>query len=185
MSNSIKLHSGVLFDPLNPDPALITIEDVAYGLAGQFRYGGHSRMTVAQHAVLGSEMFGHTREALVFLHHDDSEGLGLLDIPSPIKKGMVKYGKAEATLQHAVGQKFGIELNEFQSPSIHSVDKRMGQTERFHIFGSRNSDAILLPISLFPLWSPEEAEKKYLERHHLLTSPQTFTTGKKNECKEL
>jgi hypothetical protein len=45
--------SGRKFFPLEPKPDQICIEDIAYGLAGKYRFGGQSpvRYTVAQHSV--------------------------------------------------------------------------------------------------------------------------------------
>jgi len=48
--------SGIFFDPTNPDPAKIRVEDVAHGLAAIPRFGGHTAQpySVAQHSVLVS-----------------------------------------------------------------------------------------------------------------------------------
>lgn len=75
------------FDLLNPDPALIDIIDIAYGLSNECRFGGQCEFyCVAQHSVLVAEVLNvvaekHTYEGLM---HDATEAY-LKDIPHPLK----------------------------------------------------------------------------------------------------
>lgn len=172
----ILLHSGRLFNPLSPDPSLITIEDIAYGLAGQFRFSGHSRYTVAQHCVLGSEYLSEGPFSLPFLLHDADEGLGLPDIARPVKHdpSFAFYRKAGEVLHRAIEKRFGVDLS---SPEIKFVDTALGNTEKVQLMGKKGYNGEdFLPIEI-EVWSPEKAEQEFLQRFHLLSSPKQFTTG--------
>lgn len=174
----IRLHSGAMFNPLAPEPELITIEDIAYGVAGQFRFAGHSRYTVGQHSVLGSEFLGSGPEALAFLLHDSDEGLGLPDLARPVKYDprFQFYRDAGAGLHVAVGKKFGVDFAAHEK-QIKFIDDAMLRTEQHQLSGRKlRSGEVALPIKI-EVWSPERAEKEFLQRFHLLTSPSTFTTG--------
>lgn len=86
----IETYSGAFVNTLRPDPATISIEDIAHALSQTCRFGGHCLgfYTVAEHAVLVSMRLERKREPLevIFagLHHDDSEAY-LGDIPRPMK----------------------------------------------------------------------------------------------------
>lgn len=165
VSGEIRLHSGELFNPIKPNLDKITIQDIAYGLAGQFRFGGHTRYTVAQHSVLGSQMIQEPKESLAFLLHDGAEGLGLLDLPSPIKKspGLEIYSLIEERLLKGISKKFGVS---FTSSKLKEVDTKMFRTERSVLFGIEDSDIFDLDIEV---WSPKKAEREFLKRFYLLT----------------
>lgn len=86
----IETRAGLFVDTANPDPATITVEDIAHALAHTCRYGGHCQQfySVAEHALLVSrrlEQQGYgTTIVLAGLHHDDAEAY-LGDIPRPMK----------------------------------------------------------------------------------------------------
>lgn len=164
----IALQSGVLFDPLSPDPDLITIEDVAYGLAGQFRFAGHTRLTVAQHSVVAS-LEVDKRYALDALFHDASEGLGLLDFSRPLKHHLLGevYRVAEFHLMSVLAYKFG-----FHWPvpeAVKQIDDALCITEARDLLGR-------IPLTGEPVlerkivcWPPSGAEKIFLYRYRELT----------------
>src|SRR5665213_18990 len=70
MDGWIMTVSGKALYPLNPRPEDICIEDIAFGLAGEYRFANQcrSRYTVAQHCVLGSSLCERP-VALPFLFH--------------------------------------------------------------------------------------------------------------------
>lgn len=174
----IRLRSGRMFDPLNPDPKQITIEDIAYGLAGQFRYAGHSRFTVAQHSVLGARYLGNDPAALPFLLHDAEEGLGLPDLSRPVKHDprFSFYVNSGYILQDAIWFRFNIRMSD-HAAQVKFIDDAMLRTEQAQLFGRiPRPDEVILPIKI-EVWSPERAEEEFLQTYHLLTSPSTFTTG--------
>jgi len=169
------------FWPLDPRPQDIDVRDIAYSLAGQYRYVGYSRLTVAQHCVVGSYFidpavvaicFQDNRLRLTFLFHDADEALGLPDLARPVKhdrrlKAYVKFGE---NLQKCVSKKFDL-LYPFP-PIIHEIDNAMFRTEQKILFGRelRKGERLLnLTIDQSRLWPPDEAEHRFLARYEELT----------------
>lgn len=175
----ICLQSGVLFDPLSPNPDLLTVEDVAYGLAGQFRFAGHTRLTVAQHSVMASWEVEepHAYDAL---WHDASEGLGLLDFSRPLKHHLMsdEYRAAESRLMGVLSHKFN--FNWPLPEAVKKIDDALCVMEARDLLGRipREGDPILpdwnsqVPCNwsdgLF-CWSPQWAQKEFLKRYRELT----------------
>jgi hypothetical protein len=58
MSSVILTSTGKWFDVLNPDPALIDLQDIAGALSNLCRYGGHCDRfySVAEHSILVSRL---------------------------------------------------------------------------------------------------------------------------------
>lgn len=164
--NGILLHSGVVFDVFNPKIEDIQYTDIAHGLSNMCRYGGHSPKfySVAQHSVLCSLQPGTPQEQFDLLGHDSSEGLGLLDLPTPIKRQMPEYMRIEDNLMKLVAEKlnFSFPLTE----NTHKVDRYLLEFEYKHFFEE--------PDANFVFWTPEEAEKKFLERYHELKAHINF-----------
>lgn len=111
-TGTLRTFTGRLYQPLNIDPALIDIRDIAHALAQTCRFAGHTRMffSVAQHSVLVSRRAGaiDDQAALWGLLHDASEAY-LVDVPSPLKETVVftPYRDAERVLQTAIFEVFG------------------------------------------------------------------------------
>jgi hypothetical protein len=102
--------SGKVFYPMCPDPSLIDLHDVAHSLSMQCRFAGHVRwhFSVAQHSVLVSKHVP-PEMARWGLLHDVTEAY-LVDLPQPVKGCLPEYAAAEARLERAVAERFGLEL---------------------------------------------------------------------------
>jgi len=89
VGSGIQVNSGGIFDPLNPDPAGILIEDVAHALARQSRFLGHGdgSYSVAEHCVHVSRAC-EPEDALWGLLHDATEAY-LGDLPTPLKQSEI------------------------------------------------------------------------------------------------
>lgn len=100
--------SGKVFYPLAPDPKLIDLDDIAHALSMQCRFAGHVKwhFSVAQHSVLVAKHV-HPDSAAWGLLHDATEAY-LVDLPRPVKSVMPDYKEAEARLQLAVAERFGL-----------------------------------------------------------------------------
>jgi len=114
-SGTILLHSGLEFNPLWPTPDSFTIEDFAHGIHNQHRFGGHTIVDyyVAQHSIIMARWFlkrNMIREAKEALVHEGSEGLGLGDMPTPIKylPEMEAYRVLCKNVDYAVRRKVGL-----------------------------------------------------------------------------
>lgn len=101
------------FWPLDAKPEHVDIRDIAHALSNLCRYAGHTRhfYSVAQHSVHVSEVlqargFG-VDVQLAGLLHDATEAY-LVDLPSPVKKFLPEYVKAEERLWEVIKQHFGL-----------------------------------------------------------------------------
>lgn len=138
----MQTYTGKRFDPLNPDPTLIDIEDIAHALSNICRFGGHSSRfySVAEHSVL-------VGEALWNLHHDADLALaGLLhdaaeaylgDVPRPLKyrPEFEAYRQAEYKLELHVIDRFDLKRG-FGDPEIKRVDNAILADEAREFMGN-------------------------------------------------
>ena len=172
--------SGRRFNPFDPDPEQIDIEDIANALSNLCRFGGHCRpfISIAQHschvADLVAERGGNQETVLWALLHDASEAY-LGDLPHPIKHrselGRL-YSTFEAPLQEAILRRFGLPVE--APPLVKPADRALLATERrtvakvaWHwpeLEGFEPLDLELEP------WTPDRAREEFLERYERLSS---------------
>lgn len=171
---------GHKISPLAPDLTSIDIRDIAYGLAGQNRFGGHARAirghryNVAQHSVHVSEQVP-PPFALRGLLHDASEAY-LGDVPRPLKSldAFKGYREAEAHLEAVIYQKYGLQPYDWKG--IDTV-----KTADILLLGIEARD-LMQPLvdppawqwcldaigdnnfRIHTVWSPDEAEWRFLKR---------------------
>jgi hypothetical protein len=180
----LNMASGRVFYPFAIWKNIITIEDIAHGLAGKFRFAGLSDRlyTVAQHCVEVSRRFGDDRYAALWgLLHDAAEAW-VGDVPSPIKPFvffavpdagggvyMRSYVAIEEEILQAVANKFG--LFRGMPEEIHAVDLRERERERRDLYDipAESTSVEPYPELAWPL-SPGESERQFLERFRELTA---------------
>ena len=172
MKDDIRTYSGKVFRPLDPDPALINIRDIAHALSMEARWNGHTRVfySVAEHSVRVS-LITPAKDALWGLLHDASEAY-LRDIPSPIKnaEAFSFYREAETRLMAAVAVAFGLPAT--IPAAVHRADKIMLHTEARDFFSSDvHADwidtGLAQPRRINPLgW--QAAEAWFLQRYREL-----------------
>jgi uncharacterized protein len=167
VSGHIVTYTGKAIEPLNPDPALIDIRDIAHALGNVARFCGHTRTlyTVAQHSVLVSRNVP-PEHALVGLLHDASEAY-LSDIARPIKQqpefGTV-YKAAEERLMHAIGEALGFD---WPPPAcVKRADEMLLRSEQRDLMPDllRFEGDEYLPEPINP-WPPEFAKFMFLCRY--------------------
>lgn len=111
---SIRTFTGVLIDPLKPDPLLIDYIDIFHSISGEGRYTNHTSepWSVGAHSLVVMEMTseGSEYEALM---HDASEAY-LRDMPRPVKhsREFAAYMRIEARLQRAIAKRYGFAFPE-------------------------------------------------------------------------
>lgn len=145
--NKIRLFSGNYFDPFDPDPELILIEDIAHGLSMKCRFGGHTKRfySVAEHSVNVGLLCGYQG-----LMHDASDAY-LPDIPTPIKQRMPEFKEIENRLMAMIAKKFDFEWPE------------SAKTKECDIAVLKNEwETAVLKEDYFALL-PDAAEKAFLE----------------------
>lgn len=148
--HSVRLLSGVYFNPLDPTPeavAHVTWADVAWGLANTYRFAGQTvaPISVAAHTLcvlsaarrLARPSLGHLpkeadpeavaldrRVARAALLHDASEAF-LGDIPTPFKRHptFAAVAAAESRLQAALNVRFGAGAEDHHLPAVAEGDR--------------------------------------------------------------
>lgn len=174
----IQTYSGRRFNPTNPVPDAIVIQDIAHALSMQCRFSGHTRSfySVAQHSVLVSHICD-SKDALWGLLHDASEAY-LVDVPSPLKRSgqFDSYMRFEKQMQEAICKRFGLPLEE--PVSVKKADKVLLATEARDLMGPLRSDWTQpcdpLPFKIEPLF-PQEAKRLFMKRFFDLTgSPHSY-----------
>lgn len=163
---------GALIDIFRPSMEGLTIEILARGIAGIYRFTGQTRHTVAHHSVLVSEHVPE-EDALAGLVHDLAEGV-LGDVARPIKMlpQMRWYRELEHSWQECILEWVGLppELPD----SVLLADNRMLLTEFRDLFPSTPKEILGIgvdpyPETLIPV-PPDEAEHLFLERYKQLTA---------------
>ncbi len=124
----ITTYTGRNFNPIEPDPNEISIEDISHAQSLMCRANGHCLFfySVAQHSIncyLEAKARGYSeRVQLGCLLHDGSEAY-MADIVRPYKKHLTQYLKFEEILQSAIWARFGLDdLTEQEISDIFKID---------------------------------------------------------------
>ena len=131
-------------DLLDPKPEQIDLEDIAWSLARQCRFNGHTILhySVAEHSTLVSLILGQQKQSrevqLAGLLHDAAEAY-LGDIVSPVKRCLSDKAWAELdgidrTLSRAIYSKFGLDPNLVGLVAILQADLEILRRERDFFF---------------------------------------------------
>jgi len=107
----IQLADGNMFAPLAPDPAHMSPEAIACGLANACRFGGQTRKyySVAQHSVLVAALAPKRLDVQKYaLLHDAEEAFGLPDLPTPMKPFFPQFVEAQGRIGEMVLEKYAV-----------------------------------------------------------------------------
>ncbi|VVB53225.1 Uncharacterised protein [uncultured archaeon] len=174
-TNYIQTYSGILFYPLEPDPELILLPDIAHGLSNLCRYGGHCRKfySVAQHCLMVCELLKEhaPHVQLAGLLHDATEAY-LIDLPKPLKLKMPDYVEAEHRLLQAISSRFRIMEQLLEGDLVKDADKASLVIESRYLMAPLHPGFALgavdkandSGVSFGECLSPEEAERRYLAK---------------------
>ena len=128
MSNTITTYTGRHFEPANPDPADICIEDIAHALSLITRGNGHvkSFWSVGEHCLCCAKEAAARglagRLILACLLHDASECY-MSDIPRPFKKELPEYREHENRLLDMIYERFlGSALTAEEQKQLKAID---------------------------------------------------------------
>ena len=146
--SQIATYTGKMFDPLDPDPALIDIRDIAHALSLLCRANGHfpTFYSVAQHSLAccreARERGLSKRLQLACLLHDASEAY-LSDVTRPVKAAMPMYLELEAPLQETVWNKWlGTPLTREERALVFGIDDDLLYHEFFTHTGIAIADRV-------------------------------------------
>lgn len=174
--------TGKQFFLLEPKLEDIDIYDIAHALSMQCRWTGHTKFhySVAQHSYYCS-FLGPDNEAFDRLMHDAPEAY-IGDLNRPLKhytEAGVAYRRQEAIIQKAIAERFGFAVIEPQSVKL--ADNSMLYVEKAQLFvavgfnmaaadGPFLGDRYKENDVVIDRWSPEYAEKMFLNRFEELYS---------------
>lgn len=168
-------NSGLLVTD-DDDLTNVNIEDIAWSLSMQCRFGGHcSRFySVAEHSVFVSNIVL-PEFALEGLLHDGSEGY-VTDLPTPIKKMCPDFEAIEQKFYKKICTKFGIPFD--MSLEVKVADRIALYNEAryltkipLHLLCDNNFEHSSLSRPFSPkCLGPEEAYKLFMDRFKELTT---------------
>jgi hypothetical protein len=174
--------SNTKFYPFDVQPEDIHIEDIAWGLATECRFGGHCPYySVAEHSIYVSDLMcsstsNHPRVIelqLIGLLHDAAEAY-LKDIPRPLKytPAFAQYRELEWSIQKAVYSRFQLD-SDFNGTKLllRWADNTMLATEKHELFPeghpTQPGEEVLPPASRMRLgrYIPQIAYNLFMARY--------------------
>jgi len=175
--------TGKDFDPFNPKPEDIDIEDIARGLSRTCRFAGQLQAdreyySVAQHSVIMTKWAQIDLEGpetcKQLLLHDASEAY-LGDIVSPNKYRLPGYCQLEAIVQDCIFNKFLKDVDQ-NDPVVKKYDKWIVQIEAMFLMPrspitveEKHIWKLPSPLPIYPqqavqeLWYPNKAYEEFME----------------------
>lgn len=128
MNPTILTHSGISFNLMEPNPALVKIDDIAHALSNLCRFTGHTNRfySVAEHSVRAALHVAPGFELEALLHDATEAYLG--DVSSPLKALLHEYRLIEFRLDCCIRERFGLPPK--QSPEVKQADLSMLASER-------------------------------------------------------
>ncbi len=170
MSSKIGTFTGKFFDPINPQPEDVCIEDIAHALALTNRFSGHSTVpySVAEHCVRMSYIVP-IELAMDALMHDCAEAY-ICDMSQPLKQTpeMEGYRDIEDRVEHVCRKALGLpgwthdpRIKEFDWIMVVTEGRDLGMTW-WDSYGITP-----LPEKIIP-WLWVTAEHRFLERYKQL-----------------
>lgn len=180
----METRSGRIVNLLEPKGESIDAGDIAFALAGIFRFTGHTRLTVAQHSVHVSKAIGLSIEGQRWgILHDAHEAY-VGDCSRPYQEAMRRFAKnsrdsttfyqwVRVDLDDAIQSRFRVTPSEQDRRDVKLADLSAVRDEGRWLFpsagrnwpscwGTEETPKIVLWDGV--VWSPEEAEKRFLER---------------------
>lgn len=143
MKATIRLTNGKLFDLLDPQPELFGLQEIAWSLGHQCRFGGHCSAfySVAEHSVLcsWSPLIRDDDERRAVLLHDAAEAF-VGDVVRPLKHLIPEFDVIESRVLAVIATKYGIDFAKHAS-AIKSADNDLLEFEIGQLFLNTDSDS--------------------------------------------
>lgn len=169
----IQTYTGQVFEPLNPKPHSINLEDIAHALSMICRFNGHTKRfySVAEHCVRMSEEVAEGLEIHALLH--DAAEAYVSDVARPIKPLLGPFHNIEEGILQAIYQYFSLDCPPEAEQSIKTADLRMLATERQQLMVIHTPEwDCLRDIDPYDItlecWDPDKAEILFKEQFHNL-----------------
>ena len=174
--SEIMTRSHIMFDPLQPNPELIRIEDIAHSLSMLCRANGHfkSFYSVGQHCVnccKEAAARGWSRRVqLACLLHDGSEAY-LSDVTRPVKQELPQYKLIEEPLQEAIWNKWLPQpLTEEETAMVFAIDDAILAHEFWNLMDFRlvTPDPEIASVPQFSFTGFDTCREEFLQLFALL-----------------
>lgn len=181
MKASICTFTGREFFPLAPRVEDVDIYDIAHALSCMPRFAGHTRhfYSVAQHCLLVASLVPKDM-ALAGLLHDAAEAY-LMDLPTPIKRLMPAYCRAEAKLLGVIGDAFRQRRGWAEDVAIKQADRAALQIEHWNLMPTvawwQKAPPPEGQLQILRPMSPAEAEGAFLEQFYYLDALRALRAG--------
>lgn len=168
----IETFTGIKFYPFDPRAEEVHILDIAHSLSQQCRYGGHCRFfySVCQHSILTAEILKEMgAEPLVQLYgllHDATEPY-LVDVPTPVKRQLPKYKKAEDVLHVVIWEALQLPIpTEEQWKLVKVVDDQLLNFEAKNLlsFAHWADHSVELNVEIKEEL-PSQVKQRFLEKY--------------------
>lgn len=177
---NIETASGHRYHFERPDPAVVTLEDIAHALGNVCRFGGHVRRfySVAEHSVLVSRIVEYWQGGAYWpataLLHDGHEAY-VWDAPSPLKPLLGETFKDLADVaDKVIATKFlgafdeAADYTDFKAPNIKAADRMALVVEGRALLPVGPTDDEWEPLPAGVPWAggmaPEAAKNLFLQR---------------------
>ncbi len=167
----ITTYTGNHFDPINPDPELINIVDIAHALPMICRGNGQvsTFWSVGEHCILCAKEAaarGYSNRVIEgALLHDASECY-MSDVPRPLKQFMTVYKEQENHLLDVLYTKFlGSPLNEQEEQLIKEIDDAVLWYDMKYLLGedSEGDKPETCMVPEYTVRAFKDVEQEYLE----------------------
>lgn len=175
-SDYIETYTGIAFFPFEPKVEDIHIEDIAHAISQVCRFGGHCKhfYSVGQHSILVAKLlkdWGESPQVQLYgLLHDTTEGY-LVDLPSPIKKHLHTYKKAETYLHEIIWQALDIRKpTEEEWKIVKKADKLIQHHEANQLLSKASwaDPSVFLENIVINKVPMEEVKKQFLNLYETL-----------------
>lgn len=132
----VPTYSGAGYRPWDDDPGPLHMDDLAYGLAHTYRYGGQAvpGITVAEHSVLTAQIVatlwpGNLHLTRAALLHDAAESV-LHDIQGPLRSRVrvhladrvLTWSESDRLVTGKIARYFGVTDEHLDAPEIRAAD---------------------------------------------------------------
>ncbi len=184
----IPTHSGVGFRLTDPKPKDVRLEDIAYGIAYKYRFGGQvAPLTVAEHSYMVAEIISilwpESGKALHGLMHDACEAY-THDIQAPVRQfikfqmpdgQLISWGDLERMINQTIARALNLEPYFYTAPEVRAADFLALAVEQSQCDPIKDQNWGLPPIPeeiqhlRLRFWSPETAKKMFLDCYEALT----------------
>ncbi len=146
VGTTIRTVSGYYLDLENPDPSMITIHDIACGVANTCRFGGqvppHLYYSVAEHSVECSDIARRDGDSIevqiACLMHDAAEAF-LGDVVKPLKIKLSDYDLFEKRMEEAICKRFNFEIEPYKA-IVKEIDQAILIAEKRHLHPSDRTE---------------------------------------------